>query len=405
MTAEEAAFVELVCASPEDDVPRLIFADWLDERDDPRGEFIRVQCALARLSQTDPNRPALLDREATLLARFHAPWSEPLKGIAGWAEFRRGFVETVNVETRKFLARGADLFDLAPVRHVRFLDVGSNLIRLMASPLLGRLTAVTMYAQHLGEELTQALAASPHVADLRSLNIGRNRIGDRGVQRLARSPTFARLTGLDLSDNAIRDAGVRVLAESAHMANLTTLEMRRNELSRAGFARLCSSPALSSLRHLGAGLNYVGTFHAGDTPTTGAVDLRSLDLSENGLTADGLREVIALPGLMNLEKLDIGHNEAGNAGATVLANWSGAATLRSLRLADNRIGDDGARALARSNYLFNVTALDVSDNPLHDPGAFEFLNSSALPRLKHLALPHLGLTPKMRRALAGRYNG
>jgi uncharacterized protein (TIGR02996 family) len=37
----DAGFLEAICANPDDDVPRLIFADWLEERGDPRGEFIR----------------------------------------------------------------------------------------------------------------------------------------------------------------------------------------------------------------------------------------------------------------------------------------------------------------------------------------------------------------------------
>ena len=403
MNAEEAAFVELVCASPDDDAPRLVFADWLDERDDPRGEFIRIQCALAKMPATDPARTLLLDREAVLIARYHAPWSEPLRGIAGWTEFRRGFVDTVNMETRKFLSRGEELFKLAPVRHVRFLDVGGNLPRLVASPLLSRITSLTMYAQHLGDDLAPALVDSPHLTGLRHLNVGRNRIGDRGVQRIARYNRFTDLRSIDLSDNAIRDTGMRAVAESSRLANLDTIDLRRNELTRSGLASLCSSSTLTSLRHLGIALNDLGAPRDFEAGAESVVSLSSLDLSENGLNSEALREVIGLPGLLNLERFDLGHNEIGNAGAAILANWSGAAHLRFLRLPGNRIGDDGARALARSAYLYQLTDLDVSDNPMHDPGAFELLNSPHLPRMTKLAMPHLGLTPKMRRALAEKY--
>lgn len=42
-----------ICANPADNAPRLIYADWLDEHDQPeRAEFIRVQCELARLMNT-----------------------------------------------------------------------------------------------------------------------------------------------------------------------------------------------------------------------------------------------------------------------------------------------------------------------------------------------------------------
>ncbi len=47
----EADFIRAVCADPFDDGPRLLMADWLEERGGPgdgdRAEFIRVQCAIA----------------------------------------------------------------------------------------------------------------------------------------------------------------------------------------------------------------------------------------------------------------------------------------------------------------------------------------------------------------------
>src|SRR3954451_6868321 len=215
MGPEEAAFLDRVCADPDDDAPRLIFADWLDEHGDPRGGFIRVQVALARLAPGDRRRYTLVDREAALLARYHAPWSDRLRGVAGWTEFRRGFVETVNIDGRTFLRRAADLFRLAPVRHVRFLDVGSSLDRVLASPQLAHLSALTIYAQHIDDRLTRSLVESRHLGGLRALNVGRNRIGDRGVEHLAWSPRCRDLTALHLSDNAVGVLGARTLAESS----------------------------------------------------------------------------------------------------------------------------------------------------------------------------------------------
>jgi uncharacterized protein (TIGR02996 family) len=56
MTQEEA-FLRAIIDHPADDAPRLIYADWLDERGDPRGEFIRVLCALAEVPKGDPRWP------------------------------------------------------------------------------------------------------------------------------------------------------------------------------------------------------------------------------------------------------------------------------------------------------------------------------------------------------------
>src|SRR5262245_13561869 len=51
---EEDAFVAAILAAPHDDTPRLVFADWLDERGDPRGELLRIATELEALEAADP---------------------------------------------------------------------------------------------------------------------------------------------------------------------------------------------------------------------------------------------------------------------------------------------------------------------------------------------------------------
>lgn len=41
MDADEAAFLATIRANPADDLPRLVFADWLEERGEPRGPWVR----------------------------------------------------------------------------------------------------------------------------------------------------------------------------------------------------------------------------------------------------------------------------------------------------------------------------------------------------------------------------
>ena len=45
----EQELVAAVLADPDNDKPRLAYAQWLDEREDPRGELIRVQCQWSEL--------------------------------------------------------------------------------------------------------------------------------------------------------------------------------------------------------------------------------------------------------------------------------------------------------------------------------------------------------------------
>ena len=52
--------MKAILAEPDDDSHRLVFADWLDDQGhSDRAEFIRVQCALARMAGDDPQRPEL----------------------------------------------------------------------------------------------------------------------------------------------------------------------------------------------------------------------------------------------------------------------------------------------------------------------------------------------------------
>ena len=64
----ESALLAAVCDAPEDDLPRLAYADWLEEQGDPdSADFIRVQCRLAPLADDDPARLGLERREEELL--------------------------------------------------------------------------------------------------------------------------------------------------------------------------------------------------------------------------------------------------------------------------------------------------------------------------------------------------
>jgi carbon storage regulator len=61
---EEEAFLRAVAADPGDEATRLVFADWLQERGDPLGEFLRLQC----------EREELDKRARALWAEHGAAW-------------------------------------------------------------------------------------------------------------------------------------------------------------------------------------------------------------------------------------------------------------------------------------------------------------------------------------------
>jgi uncharacterized protein (TIGR02996 family) len=55
--SDDTAFLARIIAAPADNRPRLVYADWLEEHGDPRGEFIRVQCELATVRPCKYIRP------------------------------------------------------------------------------------------------------------------------------------------------------------------------------------------------------------------------------------------------------------------------------------------------------------------------------------------------------------
>jgi uncharacterized protein (TIGR02996 family) len=91
--------LEAVRAAPDDDAPRL---RWADAAGGGVGELVRAQCALARLPRRDPRRAALAAEEARLFAEHGGALAWP--GIGERAvEVRRGFVEHIVVDARAFV--------------------------------------------------------------------------------------------------------------------------------------------------------------------------------------------------------------------------------------------------------------------------------------------------------------
>ena len=208
------ALLRQVIEHPDWDGPRLIYADWLGERYDPRGEFIRLQCAFAQLPAGDERRNELQERSDELLKVHQDEWVGPLRSlVSGW-RFQRGFIDTIYIDARRFLAHADQVFQLAPVRHMHLLDVGRRVAEVAASPVLVRLAGLTLFASHVGDSVARSLAHSAHLTGLTELNLGRNRITDDGAVALAGSPCLSQLTSLDLSENEIGTAGANAIAAS-----------------------------------------------------------------------------------------------------------------------------------------------------------------------------------------------
>jgi uncharacterized protein (TIGR02996 family) len=203
MTPDEEAFLRAICEHPDDDLPRLIYADWLDERGDPRGEFTRVQIERQRFkcAKSDPRNRTLLAREKALLRKHRAQWIERLHSdlIAntGSVIFERGFIYSVMTRAALFAAHASEWFRLEPIRSVTLLGPGECLRDVIRLPPLERVRELQITMGGDGEilpaDIVLALLSSPFLRSLQLLSLHLERFTREMAELLIRSPSLASL--------------------------------------------------------------------------------------------------------------------------------------------------------------------------------------------------------------------
>jgi uncharacterized protein (TIGR02996 family) len=292
------AFLQAIKEKPDDDAARLIFADWLEERGDARGELIRVQVEIAAMKREQPQGwGPLRSRERKLRRQYGKSWLGPLHDLAQEWEIDRGLF-SIKMKTEDFLRcsqpspAAAELWPWIYHLEVRDLDAGRAASFAM-SPLLGNLTALDLYCSKIGPGGMEAVAATPYLGQLRALEIAHNQIGAKGVAALVGSPYLTHLTNLNLFGNQIGNEGVRALQTWPHLSQL-----------------------------------------------------RSLALNHNHITTEGVLSLAASSGLCNLTGLDLTGNEGiGEAGAVALSESPHLANVKVCRLNYHRLGDEAVTRL------------------------------------------------------------
>ncbi|MBX3162421.1 MAG: TIGR02996 domain-containing protein [Deltaproteobacteria bacterium] len=444
----EAGLLAAIRERPEDDAPRLVYADWLTERGDPRGELIAVQCALARLERDDDARPRLEERDRELRTAHEEAWRGELAQLPGFASgyLERGFVRRLAMDegalgihlaaalaaaplleevylsrerrdddadeaeapaelarlrgiryhTTRYALAGLEsghLDGLAALELGRDVDVPAVVDGMVARPLrLRRLDA--RFDGCLGKVL-----AWPGAAALEDLDAARSAVDGSIAARLAR---LANLRTLRLGDNRLHDEGVRALVTSPHLRSLVELDLARTR-GRAAIAE-ARLPALTRLRYGENDLRGGAANKLAAAP--GLANLELLDLRGSNrpeaplLDVDGAIAVVSSPNLARLHTLILEQHRFGDRTlATILA--AAKPGLRRLVLPYSDLDEAAARALAHNPNLASVVELDLSSNPF-GPGAAEALAASPYlrPRTLRLAYTRLG-----REGIAGLVHG
>ncbi len=434
------AFLRAIHADPDDDMWRLVFADWLEENGEPdRAEFIRLQ---VRRAQIETPIRSLWDsgwelkpseREAHLLAAYRLEWVGEVHDARDF-EFHRGLlaVHAYNEGARRLLhdrlpRKLEQLFREGWVERLHLAVDGEDMPALAAWPYLACVSQLFLQGHSCGADGAAHLAASPNMARLTSLDMTCTFIGDEGAAHLAASPHLGQLERLRLSENSIGSAGAEALVRSTHLSRLTRLSLNDNYLGNEGCAAVAASMQLTSLRHLDLSENLIeeaGTLALSSSPALNR--LTGLDLSGNRLGASGVGTLVSSPHLAALTHLHLSYTLAassaatgyiqdtqgadlaqklvefarlarlavldlcgcaiGPAGIAALASCPHLASLEILGLGETRIGDQGACALASSPFLTGLTHLELRECNIGDEGAAALAASSSVASLRYLGL-------------------
>jgi uncharacterized protein (TIGR02996 family) len=315
-------------ASPEDDAPRLV---WADAVGGERGELVVLQCELARGVTSLERSARLRVREGELIAAHGRAWGA-LDGVAIRAEFRRGFVETVTIDGAVPIAT---VLDRAPlVRAVCCeVDERAEIDRLFAAPELAQLAGlfVGVHGPRPASAIVHPLGLRPRglggVVDdhLDTVTLPQLRaFGSNAIdaERLARSPIAPQLERLQIP-------GVRMTRSIAadlfaHLPALRALEIASHDeiihdLIPAGIVELV---AVVIDEHEIAAL--------GRSRAAATIERLALDGSANG----ELRAFEAFPRLssLDLEDFQLGGNRSNAAVLASFARLDLAASLRELSM-------------------------------------------------------------------------
>lgn len=218
------ALLNAVIQNPDDDTPRLVFADWLEEHGDPdRAAFTRLQCQAARLPEGEEKERVAAAADG-LLERHRPAWLADLGHGFTNPVFDRGFVAGVMMTVEEFLAHAGRLLDRTPLDWVRVAALtGDGVRRLAASPLLGRVPRLDIAYHRIGTRGALVLAESPHLKQLRGINLEFNEIGEAGVRAILDGLAGGRTTEINLSLNRLGPKGAAAIADSPAAGSVTDL--------------------------------------------------------------------------------------------------------------------------------------------------------------------------------------
>ncbi len=431
------AFLRAIRAAPDDDLPRLVFADYLDETGDPaRAEFIRVQCELAQLPDHDPRRRDLEDREHDLLSEHEPGWLNGLPGYVQEWDWRHGFVHEVSASLLQILDNPNDSIAGHPVSSFRAvphsadsLDVDAvfwDRIRIRDSDWTNHtwLHGLSRFDLSAWNGVNSDFVTNESFVGVKEWNLRDQLMAIDLPGVFDRMPGRSGIRSMSFGGwyhpSELHGTGQswppRVLAESLAGMPLETLLASGANFYIPGLDTLLAAPFAGTLKHLDISDNPIApdAYRAFEQAHR-TMRLDRLDVSGTPLAGIALEPLLHARSLESLTKLEMngcgsarrnmevlagspfwaqaGHVRAhsGTIPASTfepLAHSQGPPALRLLDLADNYLRTAGVRLLCESPWAGSLTWLALSANYLDDESCAVLARSGRFTHLRTLHLAH-----------------
>jgi uncharacterized protein (TIGR02996 family) len=369
--SDEDGLLAAIRDNPNDDTPRLVYADWLQEHgDEDRAEFIRLQCAATRLPEGDKERRKKEKAAAALLKAHKAEWFGPVwkkfhstKPAVSHCRIDRGFVTSLKGDIDDVVSRADDIARFAPcLRRVEVTHVREGLSALLGKPFLRTVAVV-----RLGSLNAASLAALKDYPgwgafDALGLNFEFDGTADT-LAGLADAPLVKSARRLDLQYGYFLHQDQPMEVGDAAAQGPSLREMRRLKIPHLrGFgihaidadsaAALAAWPQFKKLDWLNFSICNIEDEAAVTLLSARSLpELTRLSLNENDLHTPTAEAVAASPKLSRLTELDLSWNNLRDSDAKILANSTTLPPTLRLDVTYNRLTE---RGLARLRERFGT---------------------------------------------------
>lgn len=372
------ALERALAADPHDLTKASIYADYLMEKSDPRGEFIQVQIALEDETLTRAARSALKKRESELLKKHEKDWLGSLAAVTMDAE------------------------------QVPFWDGGKQGQRVPVAHRFSRGWLSRLEFHHLTVDQARALAQSPQARLLRELVVedveaeapagttqqyinsyyepgpdvppNVDPYEDPGLHALCRCPQLATVRLFQLGETVMQSGGQEEEYFNCHTSGRLAYHLVKQMPNLEELYLLAHRVDANKIFSLPMPrLRVLQLYHSHSYPldklaanssltnlTTFLCHPHAMEYDEDGayIRLPHLRAVCRSPHLQALTHLRLRLTDFGDAGAKEIVESGILQRLKVLDLQGGCITDEGARLLAACPDLRNLDFLNLSRNAL-----------------------------------------